>query len=496
MATAKTSTNCQDHMLLTDLYEVTMAYAYWKSGSHEKEAVFNLSFRKNPFQGGFAVFCGLPKVIEYLNNLKFHADDLEYLGTLKANDGTKLFDQEFLAYLKDLEFKLDVWGVPEGTIVFNHEPLIRVQGPIIQAQLVETALLNFVSFSTLVATKASRIKMAAGDLPVYEFGLRRAQGPDGGVTASLAAYIGGCDGTSNLLAGRLFGIPVVGTHAHSWVMAFQDEQKAFSTYASAMPNNCVFLVDTYDTVSGVKNAVSIGRKLRESGHELLGVRLDSGDLAYLSAQTREILDQAGFQDSTIIASNNLDENVIKSLQAQGAKIDVWAVGTKLVTCDDQPSLGGVYKLSAVRDPGGKWTKVVKVSEQAIKTSNPGILQVRRFYQEDENGIEFIADMIIDEDDLSESGTWTIVDPVDFTRRKLVDEDTKYFDLMKPIFESGKLVYDEVAHEKSKKYSVNQLEGFHPGIKRLLNPHQYPVGLEMNLNETKTKLVLAARGLTK
>ena len=499
MVLASAFKNCQDHTLLTDLYELTMAYAYWKSGSACKEAVFNLSFRKNPFQGGYAVFCGLAQTIEYLKNLKFREDDLAYLTTLKGRDGKALFEKEFLTYLKDLKFELDVDAVPEGTIVFNHEPLLRVKGPIVQAQLVETALLNYVSFSTLVATKAARIKQAAGEHPVFEFGLRRAQGPDGGISASLAAYIGGCDGTSNLLAGRYFDIPVVGTHAHSWVMSFQDEQRAFSTYAEAMPNNCYFLVDTYDTINGVKNAVDVGKKLREQGHELLGVRLDSGDLAYLSIETRKLLDQSGFESAQIVASNNLDENVIKSLRAQGARIDVWAVGTKLVTCDDQPSLGGVYKLSSIKEPGGEWTRVVKISEQAVKTSNPGILQVRRFMEHDvssNDGNLYLGDMIFDPEltvEGEDKQDWTIVDPVDFTRRKVVPGDTAYKDLLQPLFRKGEFVAEEVDHHQARQNAIEEMKGFHSGIKRILNPHQYPVGLEKTLYELKTELILKARG---
>lgn len=491
--------NCQDHALLTDLYELTMAYAYWKSGSASKEAVFHLSFRKNPFDGGYAVFCGLQQVVEYLKNLRFDHEDLDYLSTLANRDGSPLFEKAFLEYLRDLEFELDVDSVPEGTIVFGHEPLIRVRGPIIQAQLVETTLLNYVSFSTLVATKAARIKEAGGDLPVFEFGLRRAQGPDGGITASLAAYIGGCDGTSNVLAGRYFKIPVVGTHAHSWVMSFPDETSAFSTYAEAMPKNCYFLVDTYDTVNGVKNAVEVGRRLRAQGGELLGVRLDSGDLAYLSIETREILDEAGFENAKIVASNNLDEDVIKSLRAQGAKIDVWAVGTKLVTCDDQPSLGAVYKLSAVKEKGqSDWTRVVKVSEQSFKTSNPGILQVRRFHENvahNGSGLRYFADMIFDEDlNSSKQSGWTIVDPTDFTRRKLIEADCPYTDLLKPLFRKGELIQDLPDHHQARAYALEQMKGFHEGIRRLLNPHQYPVGLEIGLYDLKTELILKARGL--
>ncbi|MBZ0188079.1 MAG: nicotinate phosphoribosyltransferase, partial [Candidatus Obscuribacterales bacterium] len=393
--------------------------------------------------------------------------------------------------LADFQFDVDIDCVPEGTLVFPHEPIMRVSGPIIPAQLLETALLNLVCFPTLVASKAARIKLAAGDRPVFEFGLRRAQGPDGGLTASLAAYVGGSDGSSNVLAGKLYGIPITGTHAHSWVMCFEDELEAFSAYAQAMPNNCYFLVDSYDTISGVENAIKVGKHLRETGHEMLGVRLDSGDLAYLSSESRRLLDQAGFSDAKIIASNDLDEGIISSLKDQGAAIDVWAVGTKLVTCDSQPSLGGVYKLSAERQKGAsKWRYCLKLSEQAVKISNPGFLQVRRFKQDG----EFIGDMIFDEE-LLKGSKWTIVDPIDFTRRKQVSASISYEDLLVPIFRGGKPVYERRDLAEAKERVRVQMAGFHPGIKRLLNPHQYPAGLEGNLHDLKTELILKGRGLT-
>jgi len=483
---------CQDSALLTDLYQLTMAYAYWKSGNRDKEAVFTLSFRKNPFQGGFAVFSGLNQVLEYVSNLHFAGDDLAYLDTLEARDGSKLFDGEFLEYLSDFRYDVDIDCVPEGTIVFPHEPILKVQGPIIPAQLLETALLNLVCFPTLVATKAARIKLAAGNRPVFEFGLRRAQGPDGGLTASVAAYVGGCDGTSNVLAGKLFGIPVMGTHAHSWVMSFSEELEAFTSYARALPNNCVFLVDTYDTVNGVKNAIEVGNLLKEEGHELLGIRLDSGDLAYLSVEARRLLDAAGFERASIIASNDLDESVITSLNDQGAAIDIWAVGTKLVTCDPQPSLGGVYKLSAERSAGEtSWRRCVKISEQSIKTSNPGLLQVRRFRSGAGDDSEFVGDMIFDEE-LIQGDEWLMVDPVDFTRRKRVTADMQYTDLLEPAFRRGEPVRDPCNLADARDSVLSQLAGFHSGIKRLLNPHQYPAGLESTLHALKTELILKGR----
>jgi nicotinate phosphoribosyltransferase len=309
--------------LLTDLYELTMAYAHWKSGTAQKEAVFNLAFRHQPFHGGFSVACGLGQVLEILEDFAFDGSDLEYLAQLQGNDGKPLFERGFLQYLGQLKFSCDVDAIPEGTIVFPHEPLVQVRGPIIQAQILETLLLNIINFQTLIATKAARICLATRGEPVLEFGLRRAHGIDGALAASRAAYVGGCAATSNVLAGKLFGIPVKGTHAHSWVMSFETEMEAFKAYAEAMPNNCVFLVDTYDTLEGVKGAIEIGRWLRSRGSDLLGIRLDSGDLAYLSIEARTLLDAAGFEKAFIVASNDLDENIIASLKEQGATISVW-----------------------------------------------------------------------------------------------------------------------------------------------------------------------------
>src|SRR5688572_30709583 len=304
--------------LLTDLYQITMACAYWKSGQADREAAFHLSFRNAPFQSGFTVVAGLASAIEYLQNLRFEPADLDYLASLPGRDKKPLFERNFLDYLAGVSFSCDVDAVPEGTVVFPHQPLIRVKGAILQAQIIETALLNFINFQSLIATKAARICLAAQGEPVIEFGLRRAQGIDGALTASRAAYIGGCAGTSNLLAGKTFGIPVAGTHAHSWVMSFETELEAFEAYARAMPNNCVFLVDTYDTLEGVRRAVKVGQELRQQGHEMIGVRLDSGDLAYLSIEARKILDAGGFPKAQIVASNDLDETIIASLKDQGS----------------------------------------------------------------------------------------------------------------------------------------------------------------------------------
>jgi len=477
--------------LLTDLYQVTMAYGYWKSGTAEKEAVFNLYFRKNPFGGGYTIACGLSNVIGYIEQFSFSRKDLRYLRTLTGNDGQPLFEEAFIEYLAALKLSCTIDAIPEGTVVFPNEPLVRVRGPILQCQLLETPLLNLVNFESLIATKAARLRLVAGSDTLLEFGLRRAQGIDGGMTASRAAYIGGCDATSNVLAGKLYDIPVRGTHAHSWVMSFDDEQQAFDTYAQVLPNNVTLLVDTYDTLDGVRHAIETGHKLRARGYRLAGIRLDSGDLAYLSIEARKLLDEAGFTDTSIVASNDLDETIITSLKQQGAKITVWGVGTKLVTAFDQPALGGVYKLAALRtgDAHNPWDYKIKLSEQAIKTSTPGIQQVRRY--RDERG--FLADMIFDATLNSTHQPTTMIDPLDFTKRRRFDAHADFEDLLVPIFAAGQCVYDKPDIHAIRARVQAQLAALHPGVKRLVNPHTYPVGLERHLHDLKTALILERRG---
>jgi nicotinate phosphoribosyltransferase len=483
----KTLLYSQSLSVLTDLYELTMANGYIKSNKDREEAVFHLIFRNNPFQGGFTIACGLQYLIDFLQNFQFDETDIRYLSTLKGNDGQALFENEFLKYLSELRLECDVDAMPEGTVVFPQEPLLRVQGPILQCQILESVCLNIINFQSLIATKAARICMAARDEPVIEFGLRRAQGIDGAMAASRAAYIGGCVATSNVLAGKMFGIPVGGTHAHSWVMSFDDELEAFRAYARAMPNNCVFLVDTYDTIEGVKHAVEVGKWLREQGHHMAGIRLDSGDLAYLSIEARKILDQAGFSDAKILGSNDLDEKIINSLKEQGARINVWGVGTKLVTGYDQPALGGVYKLSAIRGKDGQWKYKLKLSEQSAKVSTPGIQQVRRYFSEEGN----IADVIYDiHSDLANG--CTIVDPLDMTRRKTIPKETKFSDLLVPVFRKGNCVYKSPSLQEIREFAKESLSPFHFGIKRMLNPHRYPVGLEKSLFDLKTELILKLR----
>ena len=473
--------------LLTDLYQLTMAYGYWKSGTADHEAVFTLSFRKNPFVGGYTIACGLGVVADYFQGFRFQRADLDYLATLRGNDGAPLFEEAFLRYLGDLRLSCDVDAVPEGTVVFPHEPLLRVRGPIIQGQILETPLLNTINYQSLIATKAARMTLAARGEPVLEFGLRRAHGVDGAITASRAAYVGGCASTSNLLAGRLFGIPVGGTHGHSWVMSFDTELESFEAYADAMPNNCVFLVDTYNTLEGVRRAVAVGRRLREKGHELAGIRLDSGDLAYLSIAARRILDQAGFGGVCIYASNNLDEHIIDSLKDQGATIAAWGVGTKLVTGHGDPALNGVYKLSAVRCPGEAWRYRIKLSEQVAKISIPGLLQVRRYSRD---GM-MVGDAIYDEGTDIHAGC-TIVDPADMTRRKRLGGDLEHEDLLVPVLRGGARACVPGSLDEARARVRDGLASLHETSRRLTYPHEYPVGLEQRLHDLRTRLILEAR----
>lgn len=467
-----------------------MAYGFWKNGLENKEAVYHLFFRKKTFGGGFTIAAGLEYVIDFINNFYFTQSDLDYLSTLRGPDKEPLFrDERFFDFLSKIKLTLTLDAVPEGTAVFPYEPLVRIQGPLIHAQLLETSLLNLINFSSLIATKAARVCIAAKNDPVMEFGLRRAQGIDGGVTASRAAYIGGCESTSNVLAGKLFGIPVRGTLAHSWVMIFDDEKASFKAFAKAFPDYCIFLVDTYNSIEGTRKAIEVGKELKKQGKKLLGIRLDSGDLAYLSTVCRKMLDEEGLTDCKIFASNDLDETIISELKRQGARIDVWGVGTNLVTAKDQPALDGVYKLSAVRDPGKPWEYKLKLSEQMTKVSNPGIMQVRRYYNDKEN----IADAIYDiNTDLSQG--CRIVDPFDSTRQKVLEPHLKFRDLLVPIIREGELVYQTPPLDQIRENTKKELANFHEGIKRFLNPHQYAVGMEKAFYDLKVELIKKIRKL--
>lgn len=462
--------------LLTDLYQLTMAYGYWKQQIHDRPAVFHLYFRKAPFQNHYAISAGLALAIDFLNQFRFTAEDVHYLGSIKGPDGKVLFPESFLNYLQRLKFSCDIDAIPEGTVVFPNQPLIRVKGPLLQAQLIETALLTIINFSTLIATKAARVVQAAQGDTVLEFGLRRAQGIDGGITASRSAYVGGCHATSNVLAGRYLGIPVKGTHAHSWVMCFESELESFKAYAEALPNNCIFLVDTYDTEVGIQNAIQVSLQLKEKGHTPLGIRLDSGDLSALSKMARQMLDQAGLTEMAIVASNDLNEDLIRSLKADGAKISVWGVGTQLATAYNQAALGGVYKLAALQSDEGIWLDKVKLSENPIKTSTPGIQQVRRFY--DEKGMP-IGDQIFDEKSDNDSSEIILFNGN--TSEKITPKNQ--FQLLQPVFRAGELIYKLPSISDIRALSLEQQSIF-----QQVDLAAYPVGLALPLYERRMALI--------
>lgn len=478
-------------ILLTDFYQLTMAYGYWKAGIHERETVFYHNFRQAPFNGRYTICAGLGTLIDYLLNFQFTKDDIDYLAGLTDTQGKVLFPTDFLNYLQRLRFACDIDAIEEGTVVFPQEPLVRVKGPLLQCQLLESILLNIINFQSLIATSAARLLQASRGEPIFEFGLRRAQGFDGALMASRAAYIGGCSATSNVLAGKLLGIPLRGTHAHSWVLCFENELAAFRAYAQTFPDRCIFLVDTYNTIKGVKNAIKIAEELKPEGFKLAGIRLDSGDLAYLSQQARKLLDAAGYHDALIVGSNDLNPLVITSLKEQGASINVWGVGTHLITAYEQPALEGVYKLSAIKSAQGAWENKVKLSEQTIKISTPGILSVRRYYADKVDG-SAMADAIYEERLGISEDNITIIDPIDPTKRRSISAAAPHRDLLTPIFRRGKLVYKVPSLKSSQEKTHQELQQFHESIRRLLNPHTYPVGLEEKLYHLKLQLILKAK----
>ncbi len=476
--------------LLTDLYQLSMACGYWHANVADHEAVFHLTFRRAPFGGAYAVAAGLSQALSYLHGLRFDDSDCAYLATLLGNDGKPMFPPAFIEYLRAMEMRISVDAAPDGRVVFPHQPLLRVRGPIIAVQLVETALLTAMNFHTLIATKAARVVQAARGAPVLEFGLRRAQGFDGGLSASRAAYLGGCAATSNVLAGKMYGIPVRGTHAHSWVMFHGDELASFRAYAAALPSNCTFLVDTYDTIEGVKHAITVGHELRANGYELAGIRLDSGDLAYLSQQARALLDAAGFPNAKVVASNDLDEHLINSLHDQGARIDTYGVGTKLVTAFDQPALGGVYKLGAMRAPGQAWQHAVKLSEQPIKISNPGQLAIRRYYRDG----DMVGDVIFDQD----AGCHATAYGLESDRAMALPRATSHEDIMVQVMADGELTAaaaDAVDLPAARARAAKDLQALSPRHRRFANPEPYLVGLDEAPASTKRDLIAAARAKT-
>lgn len=471
--------------LLTDFYEITMMQGYFDAGSHDKTVVFDVFYRVNPSGNGFAIAAGLEQVIDYIKNLRFSEDDINYLASLNT------FSKEFLEYLKGFKFTGDIYAIPEGTVVFPTEPLVRVTAPIIEAQIIEAAMLNIINHQSLIATKASRVVWAAEGDAVMEFGLRRAQGPDAGIYGARAAIIGGCAGTSNVLTGKMFGVPILGTHAHSWVMSFPSEIEAFRHYAKTFPGACTFLVDTYDTLrSGVPNAIKVFKEMQEAGIELknYGIRLDSGDLAYLSKKARKMLDEAGFTDAKITASSDLDENLIMSLKLQGAKINNWGVGTKLITSDDCPSFGGVYKLAAESDGNGEFIPKIKLSNNPSKVTNPGIKKVMRFYDKATGKIK--ADLIcLDDEQYNENERIKLFDHM-AKWKKMILKPGEYTirELLIPVFKNGECVYTSPSVNEIKEYCAGELATLWDEHRRLANPHTVPVDLSDKLIELKNKLI--------
>ncbi len=469
--------------LLTDFYELTMMQGYYKNNSNDT-VIFDVFYRTNPSGSGYAICAGLEQVIEYIKSIQFSKEDITYLRNLK------IFDEDFLSYLSDFRFTGDIYGVPEGTVVFPMEPLLKVIAPIMEAQLVETAILNIINHQSLIATKASRVCYAAKGEGVMEFGLRRAQGPDAGTYGARAAVIGGCIGTSNVLAAKKFGIPALGTHAHSWIMSFEDELAAFREYAALYPNNATLLVDTYDTLrSGVPNAIKIFTELKEAGSmpKKYGIRLDSGDLAYLSKKARKMLDGAGFTDASIVASSDLDEYLIDSLKTQGAAIDSWGVGTNLITSRDCPAFGGVYKLAAIKKDGSFIPKI-KLSENPWKITNPGNKTVYRIYEKESGKIK--ADLIAMADEkYSEDNPLKLFDPLATWKKTYLKAGSYTLrEILKPIFKDGQCVYTSPAVMEIREYCRQELETLWDETRRLVNPHDVYVDLSNELYQLKNQLL--------
>lgn len=470
--------------MLTDLYQLTMMYGYFKKGMVEDKAIFDVFFRKGAGESEYAIVAGLEQAIDLIKNLHFGKEDVEYLRSLD------LFSEDFLEFLKKLHFTGEIYAMPEGTVAFPYEPIVRVKANIIEAQLIETALLNIINHQTLIATKASRVCMAANGGSVLEFGLRRAQGPDAGLYGARAAVIGGCTSTSNVLAGQYFHLKTAGTHAHSWVMSFDSEVEAFRAYAQIFPDSCLLLVDTYDTLhSGMPNAIKVFDELRQNGHEPVGIRLDSGDLAYLSKECRKMLDEAGYPNAKICASSDLDEKLIRDLKLQGAKIDIWGVGTKLITSENCPALGGVYKLAA-REHNGKWMPKIKISENVWKITNPGYKKVVRIYSNATD--KALADLImLDEENVDKTKPLEIFDQHEtWKRKKLTNFYTK--DLLIPIFIDGKCVYESPDVMDIRENALKELDTFWDEYKRVTNPHVYKVDLSFKLWQLKQELLKQGR----
>ena len=476
--------NKRNLTLLTDLYELTMMQGYYEKGQNEK-VIFDVFFRQNPCNNGYSVCAGLDQVIDYIKNLHFTYEDVDYLR------GLGIFKEDFLHYLSGFHFSGDIYAIPEGTVIFPKEPLLKVIAPIMEAQLVETAILNIINHQSLIATKTSRIVFAANGDGIMEFGLRRAQGPDAGLYGARAAMIGGCVGTSNVLAGQMFDVPVMGTHAHSWIMSFPDEYTAFKTYAEMYPDNCTLLVDTYDTLkSGVPNAIRVFQEFKDAGKPLIkyGIRLDSGDLAYLSKEARKMLDEAGFPEATICASNDLDEFLLHDLKMQGAAIDSWGVGTNLITSKDCPSFGGVYKLAAIQNKKGEFVPKIKISENTEKITNPGNKTIYRIYEKDTGKIKAdlicFADEVIDPDqDL------LLFDPMEtWKKTKLAGGTYTVREILVPVFKNGECIYKSPTLKEIAAYCREEKDTLWDETKRLFYPHRVYVDLSHKLYDVKKSLL--------
>ncbi|MCR4685813.1 MAG: nicotinate phosphoribosyltransferase [Lachnospiraceae bacterium] len=471
--------------LLTDLYELTMMQGYFKNQNRNQTVIFDMFYRTNPLESGYAIAAGLQQLIEYIEDLHFEARDIDYLRSLNT------FEDDFLDYLKDFRFSGDIYSIPEGTVIFPREPIVKVIAPIMEAQLVETAILNIINHQSLIATKTARVCYAARGDGIMEFGLRRAQGPDAGIYGARAAMIGGCIGTSNVLAGQMFDVPVKGTHAHSWIMSFPDEYTAFKAYADIYPSACILLVDTYDTLkSGIPNAIRVFTEMREAGIPLTfyGIRMDSGDLAYLSKRVRKMLDDAGFPDAVISASNDLDEFLIDSLKAQGATITSWGVGTNLITSKDWPAFGGVYKLAAIMGEDGKFIPKIKLSENTEKVTNPGNKKIYRIYEKETGKIK--ADLICLEDEkFTEDQQILLFDPAEpWKKTTLHPGEFTLRELMIPVFKNGKCVYESPKVMEMRDYCKKELDTLWEETRRLVNPHKVYVDLSPRLYDIKISLL--------
>lgn len=470
-----------DLTLHTDKYQINMMYAHWVNGTLNKRRVFEAYFRKLPFENGFAVFAGLERIVNYINSLHFSESDIEYLAEQEEN-----YDPAFLEELRNFKFTGNMFMVKEGTIVFANEPLVRIDGRVFEAQLIETAILNFLNYQTLIATKAARVRQVAPNDILLEFGTRRAQEADAAIWGARAAYVAGFHATSNMRAGKLFKIPTKGTHAHAWVQDHETEFDAFMAYATAQPDNTTLLVDTYDTLrSGVPNAIKIGKWLEQQGKQLKGIRLDSGDLAYLSIEARKMLDEAGLTYVKIVASNDLDENTILSLKSQGARIDTWGVGTQLITAAQQPALGGVYKVVA-REEEGEWIPTIKISGNPEKVTTPGYKKVYRIVNKATGKAEADYVTLIDEHPETEERI-KLFDPIHTWIHKFVT-DFEAIELLQPIFVDGEQVYQLPALKEIKEYHDSQLNLFWPEYLRKMNPEIYPVDLSQKTYDMKMDLI--------